>query len=233
VPAGTVSGYMLLKTMFDDGRVMRKLQDEDATPEQVKNLIFGVNAIKAPRQAGQIVRQLEAVLGPGSPEFQAIQQSALTDILMPALDAEPNWKKVVTNIDQFKRNNPTLGKELFQEETMAELTKLRNYANAVQNAAPMDVRLRDRGWERTAAVLLAGNQLARGAQRVSFISKVFGMLKPNMGNARKTQIISEVLGYNPRQSLFSTQPVKNVATMEEFRQEPETPRELANFFGGQ
>jgi hypothetical protein len=207
------------KTLFDEDRILRKLQDDQATPEQVKSLVLGMNSIKAPKQAANIVSKLEAILGPTSPEYKAIQNSVLTDLMMPILDAEPNWRKFVSNVDQFRKNNPSLANELFTPRTMQELVKLRNFANGVEKSAPFDVRLQNAGFERMAAVMAAGNQLSRSAMRVSLVTRIFGALKPNMGDARKSQIIAEVIGYDPRQSLFTTQPVRNIGAMESLMQE--------------
>lgn len=225
------------KTLFDENRVMRKLQDEHATPEQVKNLIFGLNAIRAPRQAGEIVKRLEAVLGPDSAEFESLRQSVLTDILMPVIDAEPNWAKFSQNVKLFNRNNPTLAKELFPPETLTELDNLSKFATAIEKASPIEaIKARTTGWERAAAVMAAGNTLARNALRISLLSRVFGVLKPNMGVARKNRILSETLGYDPRQSLFTMEPVRNVAAIQAAEStdgEPRTIRDLMTAFRGQ
>jgi len=214
------------KDLFDGNRILKKLQDEDATPEQIKGLLLGMNAVRAPRQAANVVTRLRAILGDDSPEFKSIQQSVLTDILLPALDPEPNWKKTGANIDLFLKNNSTLANELLDTDTVKDLRQLGNFASALDKTAPLDVKVKNAGFERMAAVFTAGNQLSRGAMRVNLVTRIIGALKPNMGDARKNAIIAQMIGYNPRQSLFTTEPVRNVAALQTFRQVPEDQREF-------
>jgi hypothetical protein len=222
------------RTTFDDNRVIAKLQNEQATAEQVKNLILGMNAVRANAQSGLIVQGLKKILGPDSPEFKTIQQSALADIMMPLVDIEPSFSKFVTNYDTFIRRNSSgetsLANQLFDEATLKELDELRNFASGIDKAAPFDIQLRQRGWERAAAVFAIGksgaNSMARNALKINLLSRVFRALKPDTGIGRKNTIINEVLGYDPRQNLFRRAipngPIANEAALDTFRDDTGT-----------
>lgn len=218
------------KTVFDENKVIRKLQDENATAEQVKNLIFGLNIIRAPRQAGNVVSGLKSILGEDSPEFKTLKSSALSDLLLPVIDAEPDFAKFVKNYDAFKRNNPTLANELFDADTRAELQGLRDFANAIEKTTPLDARIRRAGFGRTAAVLARGNGLARNALQLSFLTRAFNALRPGAASTTKNRMLAEVLGYDPRASLFTTEPIQNVAAFEEMGEGPgDEPRTINDF----
>ncbi len=226
------------KTVFDENKIIRKLQDENATAEQVKNLVFGLNIVRAPRQAGMVIKGLKGILGEDSPEFQTLKSSALSDLLLPMIDAEPDFAKFVKNYDAFQRNNPTLANELFDEATRTELQGLRDFAGAIDKTTPIDARLKNAGFGRTAAVITAGHRLAQGALRVSLLTRAFNAIKPGAGVDRKNKMLTEILGYNPRASLFTTKPIQNVATLEEMGEgandeEPRTISDLLSSFRGQ
>jgi hypothetical protein len=215
------------KTAFDENKVIRKLQDENATAEQVKNLIFGMNVVRAPRQAGVVIKGLKGILGEDSPEFQSLRSSALSELLLPVVDAEPNFAKFVKNYDAFVRNNPTLANELFDTSTLEQMKGLRDFAGAIEKNAPIETRVRNAGFARAAAVLAAGHGIAQSSLRVSFITRALGAIKPNAGDARKNKMLTELLGYDPRASLFTTEPVRNVAALQEMSEDE--PRTINDF----
>lgn len=227
-----VTQWADFKDLFDGNRIVKKLQEDQATPEQVKSLIIGMNAANAPRQAANVVTRLEAILGSDSPEFRSIQNSVMTDLLAPAIDVEPNFGKAVSNIERFLKRNPTLARELLGQQTVRELQSFQSFARAIDKTAPISEKIKAAGFDRIAGVLAAGNELSKSALRVSLVSRIVGALKPNMGDARKNAVLSEVLGYNPRQSLFTVRPVANVAAMEEFRTVPEEPQALLQSMRG-
>jgi hypothetical protein len=222
-----ISQWSDFKTAFDENKVIRKLQDENATAEQVKNLIFGMNVVRAPRQAGVVIKGLKGILGEDSPEFQSLRSSALSELLLPVVDAEPNFAKFVKNYDAFVRNNPTLANELFDTSTLEQMKGLRDFAGAIEKNAPIETRIRNAGLARTAAVMAAGERFAKSAVRISFITRALQAIKPNAGDARKNKMLTELLGYDPRASLFTTEPVRNVAALQEMSEDE--PRTINDF----
>lgn len=224
------------KETFDSNQVIKKLQDENATPEQVKNMIFGMSAISAPRQTGQVISKLKTILGPGSDEFKTLQKSVLTDVLDPMLSADPDFGKFVANYDKFKRNNPTMIKQLFDSDTLDKLDSLRDFSRAVARAPDMSTdvleNMRGKGLANTLSVLTVGSGLSRKALEVNFMRRLLRTTEPGKGPAHKNAILAEVLGYDPKAPLISMQPIGMEAAAQTARTPPTDPAQLAQFFQG-
>lgn len=206
------------RNTFDENAVVRKLQEQGATAEQVHSLIFGMGKLRAPRQAGNVVTNLEKILGRDSDEFKSIQSGLMTRLVEPLVDAEPNLKKFSAEYDAFKRNNGTLMDRLFDADQRAALDDMAEFARAIDKTRPLGEAQMGKiklVWQNILARFGVGHGIAQGAARVSITTKLLEMMTPNMGQNRKRQIMSEMLGYDPTKSIFqNSNPVATTATYE-------------------
>lgn len=202
------SAHQRYRETFTDNKVIDWLATRtDATPETVRSWIFGASATGAKTEAGAVVRRLKKIVGENSPEFTALRQDALLDIMEPLLRTNADLGAFVRNYDRVFAKNPTLAKELFPDSDGA-LKALRNLAAGVEKRAPSD---QPRGLEinigRLAAVSLFGHGLAKRAMTVNLAQQVFNLLRLSPGRAGQLEIMSEILGYNPAKSILPKAPV--------------------------
>lgn len=218
-----IANWKDFKETFDENKVIRKLQDENATAEQVKNLIFGASAVRAPRQAGAVIDNLKKILGPRSEEFRTLQQSALADVLDPLLQTDPDFTAFVKNYDTFRKNNPTMISKLFNEPTIDKLDSLRNFSKAVEANAPFTTKISDtmkgKGLANAISVLSVGHGIARGSLETSFMRRVLNTLTPDKSGAHRRAIIADVLGYDPQATLLSSKPIARGAAIQSLQEE--------------
>lgn len=176
--------------------VIRQItENTEATPETLRRWVFGASAANARAEAGAVVRRLKEMVGEDSPEFRALRQEALLDIMDPLLRERPNVGQFVRNYDRLVRNNRTLTEALFPESSGA-LKQLRDRAAAT--SARQESRFLDQaGVSRGAAVAMFGHGLARAALKVSLADRAFRLLRRTAGKGPKRRFMGELLGYDP------------------------------------
>ena len=113
--------------MFRAEKAIDNLVKAKATPEDVKNWIYGASAMGAKSHAGIVVGKLKGILGENSPEFSTLKQGVMYDIVSPLLDenlaadAVSSFRK---NLLKVKQDRPTLWKEVFSSEEIGALDSL-------------------------------------------------------------------------------------------------------------
>lgn len=180
------------KRNFEDQKVINQLATQQATPEEVRNWIFGASALGAKKEAGRVLSSIKDVIGAESPAFGALRQEALFDIVEPLLRETPDYGAYVTNFDRFVRNNSSVAKELFPD-SIDDLTKLRRYASATNKISPPELSL---DLNTTASRAIFGHQIAKSAMKVSLASQAMGLLRAATGKTERQRILSEILGYD-------------------------------------
>lgn len=178
---------------FKDDKIIRKFAEEDATPEQMRRWVFGASSVGALPQAAQVVRKIGDIVGRDSPEFAALRQDALFDIMEPLIRKEPSLSDFAKNYDRAVRNNASLVKELFPDSGRA-LRDLRAIAEAVERKAP-DARMVD--LNRVGAGALFGHGIHRAAIKMNIAAQVFARMRASGSAKEKRQIMGEVLGMDP------------------------------------
>lgn len=189
------SSYM---ERFNNDKVIRKFAEQDATPEQMRQWVFGASSVGARPQAAQVVRKIGDIVGRDSPEFAALRQDALFDIMEPLIRKEPSMREFMSNYDRVVKNNPSLVRALFPDSGRG-LRDLRAVAEAVERKAP-DARLVD--LNRMGAVAMFGHGISRAAMKVNIAQQVFSRMRAAGSNKEKREVMGEVLGIDPNSPIL-------------------------------
>lgn len=185
--------FQQYKKTFDENRTIAQLARKDATPEEMRQWIFGASTTGAKKQAADTVRRLKEIVGEDSPQMKALRQDALIDIMEPLMREDPNLNAFVGNYDKFVRNNKSLANELFPDAE-DNLKALRDFASAVKNRSPDSVKL---DINRMGAVALFGHGIAKAALKVNIARSAFNMMRRSGDRSARKQIMGDVLGYDP------------------------------------
>lgn len=207
---------------FSDNKVIRDMVEMNADPETVRKWIFGANAAGARTEAATVVRRIREELGEDSPQFTALRQDAVLDILDPLLGPEPNLRGFVRKYDQFVGRNRTLANELFGDNLEA-LTNLRDLAQAHRNR-PVVAISELPGAARILSVFAFGHELARRSLSVRAGATAATMLARTATPSARRRMMGEILGYDPFQPMFGGTSLAILAASQELGQE-ETERQ--------
>lgn len=191
------------REVFSDNRVIRQLAEQDATPETVRSWVFGASAVGAKSEAADVVKRIKNIVGPDSPQFTAIRQEALLDIMEPILRERPNIKQFVRNYDRFVRKNPSLVKEIFPDSEDA-LKRTRDIASAIMDRDP---RTKILDLNRAASVAMFGHGLAKKSLLVRTARKGLEALRAARGKSAKRQMLAGIFGYDAGGPVLPKDPV--------------------------
>lgn len=187
------SAFSSYKARFKDDKLIRKFAEQEATPEEMRRWVFGASSVGAKAEAARAVKSIGGIVGKDSPQFTALRQDALFDIMEPLLKPEPSLQAFAKNYDRLVRTNPSLVKELFPDSGKG-LRELRVIAAAVERRAP-DVSMVD--INRMGAVALFGHGISRAALKVNLASAAISRMRKAGAKSEKRKIMGEVLGYDP------------------------------------
>lgn len=207
---------------FNANRVIRDLAiKEDLTPEQMRAWLFNVSSAKAP--AGAVVRRLNEILGPDSPQMEALRTEVVADVAEPLLKRTPDVKAFLDRYDTYFRRNPTLIRELFPDGA-GDLRQLQMFARGIEKrpGAKIDPVSDPAGRQMFGAIgrLLrartVGHGIAEGGARMNLAAQLMARLEgetgvswardQSVGRAARRGIIRDYLGADPRQPMFPTGP---------------------------
>lgn len=182
------------KERFSENKVIRQLAEQSAEPEQIKKWILNASATGASAEAGQVVGRLKSILGEDSPQFTALRQEIMFDLVEPLLSETPNIPQFILRHDKWRRDHPSLAAQVFPESTNA-LTDLRNMVKGVSSARGIEF---DIDLSRTASRFLFGNALAKNATTIGVTTQAIrSMRNLAMEPSRQRQIMADILGYDP------------------------------------
>jgi hypothetical protein len=189
---------------FRDEKVIRDMVDIEATPETVRQWIFGTNAVGARKESAQFVQRIKQELGEDSPQFAALRADAAHDIMRPLFregpDGGPDLRGFIRNYDEMVRRNRSLAEELFGEN-LEGLQNLRDIAQA-HRGRPIAAAHELPGFSRIAAVGLFGHQLARGALRRAGAEAAINALGRQFEPGVQRRMIADILGYDANAPMF-------------------------------
>jgi len=200
---GSNRAFAQWKKDFDEDSVIRQLGTKEATPEELKQWIFGANAVGAKTQAGSVVAKIKKVVGEDSPAFGALRQEALFDIMEPLLRENPDFAKFHTNYDTFVRKNPTLAAQLFPD-SISPLGDLRKVSAAVDFSTNPALKL---NIVNKIVRSFLGHGIAKGAVRIQTGLTVVDMVKRAAGTTTQRRVMADLLGYDPTQPFFPKAPI--------------------------
>lgn len=180
------------RSLFSDEKLIKQLQVKSATPEEMRAWIFGASAAGMRKEAARTVGKVKEILGEGHPQFNALRQEALLDIMQPLMNDKPDFKQFMANYDALVRKNPTVAKELFPD-SLTSLQELRALAASAEKAAPTRHLI---DLDRVGATALFGHGIAKAGLKVNLAKKVFNALRLGGTKSVKRQILSDILGYD-------------------------------------
>jgi len=189
---------------FESSKVVQKIIDNDLEVEQVRKLLVGTGEVLGKAESGAIVRRLNSILGNNSPQMNGLRQEIIFGMITPLLQDAPDIGKFIQNYNKFKRENNTLITELFQGDSLNNLTDLVKIASAqlaVSNRTGVAPK-RNISLDRMLALNMApGNTaLARGQASVQLSTQLVNMgtnivKRISVGvPSRERQIMSEFYG---------------------------------------
>lgn len=192
--------HVAYRQNFRADRTIKNLVDKDANPEQIARWIQGANAANAGPQAAATVKRLGSLLGKQSNEFNAVKMNVLHDVMAPMFKATPqpaDFRKVVTNIDNMFRKNPSLVRELGLD--VKELEFMRATAKAMDTIRPSQAIVGS--VPRAAMRFLFGHGIAKAGLKVLLAGNVADRLfKTNM--ATRKSIMNEIADIPDFQALI-------------------------------
>ena len=180
------SAYAEYARTFKDNRVVNQL----AT--QVANWIFGASAVGAKKQSAAVVAKLKQILGKDSPEFSAIRQEAVFDVVEPLLRDTPDFKAFGKNYERMARSNPTLLKELFEDSRPAMET-LYKHSQALQKSAGAKINF---DLNQALSQAAFGHSIARAGLKVRLAKTAIALIRRSVEGSDKRRVMSELLGYD-------------------------------------
>jgi hypothetical protein len=100
------------------GATIAKIQQGDATAEQVANWLYGADVVSPSLAATDVARRLKGVFGPSSEEWKAIRAAAWNKLVRDPATGEARAPAVLTKrLDDFLANkDSSLASTLFSEE---------------------------------------------------------------------------------------------------------------------
>jgi hypothetical protein len=196
---------------FNANAVIRNLaKQEDMTPETMRAWLFNASGAGAKSQAGAVVKRLNDILGPDSPQMNALRAEVVADLSEPLLQRTPNIRGFLDRFDTYFRKNPTLVKTLFPEGA-GDLNELQLFAKGIEkrpgarispDAAPEQRTL----WGPLGRVLTAkvfGHGIAEGGARMAAARGWIDRIRSTtVGTQARKNILREYLGADPKQPLF-------------------------------
>jgi hypothetical protein len=174
------------------------LSDNQLNPGEVRAYIFGDSSIIGNKHAASVVNRMNAILGPNSPEMQALRQDMLFDIVEPLMTTKVSADTLgqfITNYERTVRKNPDLVQAL-NPFGMTELGTAYRVAKALDDLGLADNVLASRfdPLKTLTRILLPNTQrLAHGQAKLNVLDRgvriVANTVKPN-----KRRVYHELFG---------------------------------------
>jgi hypothetical protein len=180
-----------LKKQFHPDQYVKKMLNEEATPEMINNWTFGAGKNGFSDQAGAVLRRIKELVGEDSPAWRGVQQDFLFRVARPLLGAEPDFKAFVKLYDDLIIDNPTIIKEMGLE--MSDMKPLRQFAQAAIKDAERGKIVVFKDGILSVSRFVAGNALARNAVKVNTVSNVLKLLAGESPNKQK-RLLAELSG---------------------------------------
>lgn len=192
---------------FDDDEIVRKLIFErNATPEQMREWLFGVASTQSPARAGETVRRLNTIFGRESEIMERVQADFMLDIIDPLLRDTPNLPQFVQNFDNLIQDRPTLVRELFTPDEIRAWEELSAYVRGIRHRPGTDITMLPQDFMGKVSAFVVrmtiGHGIAKGGARVQLGTGILDRLRVGTaGRLGRRQILEEVLGVYPLRPL--------------------------------
>ncbi len=189
---------------FSKDKVISRFVENESNPDQMRSWVFGASAVGAKKEAANVVKSIKNIVGEDSPQFTALRQDALLDVMEPLIREEPNVQQFVRNYDRMVRNNPAVVRELLPETSRGALKSLRNVASAVGKREPTVKQKMD--LSNMGAVALFGHGISRAGLKVRTARDVFRAMVGRPVSAKR-ETMASLLGYDPYAPVLPKAPI--------------------------
>ena len=200
-------GWRQFKQRFDSDRVIQDLVRKDTTPEQMSQWLFNASAVGAKREAGNVVKKLNGILGADSQAMGRLRAEVVMDIAEPLMRDTPDIAAFVKNHDTWLRKNPSLKKELFPGATgrdLDDIAKISKIVSRRPGARVPDMRPADVTGRVITLLnrLVVGHQIAAGGARVQSGNAIANWVRRQAsGPAARRDMLRQYLGVEPIEPL--------------------------------
>jgi hypothetical protein len=197
------------KEMFDNYRsenAIKSLIDKQATPETVKKWIYGMSAMGANTQAGQVVMKLKNILGDSSPEIEALRQGVMFDIVEPILTAnigEASAAAFMQNVAQVRAKKPTLWANMFSPQDMGALESLSKVVSAAGKIEFPKALVKDVNQALAVVLFPKAHPIRAGQVTLSLIDRVIQRVRSVNSPSAKMQYLEQLSGVGMTNNMFS------------------------------
>lgn len=114
------------------GKVVQKLLDSNATPDQMATAIFGAGEV-APQATASVARKIKAAVGDDKEAWDAVRSGVIGKAVINKAGDAIQPGNMVRNLNILMRDRPTLVKELYSPE---EVSKLKRFGLAMETLMP-------------------------------------------------------------------------------------------------
>jgi len=115
---------------FQTPKVIDKIVRENLTQEETVNLVFGGSRMGFKNQAGRIAKDMKNVLGEQSNAFKSMKEEAILRLVKNQGETF-SGAKFNTAFEKAMADNPTLMRELFNKDEIADLRAFAKFARNV------------------------------------------------------------------------------------------------------
>lgn len=218
------SAWGSYKDRFDTNRVIRDLAKKDTTQEQMSQWLFNSSAVGAKKEAGQVVRGLNDILGKDSQQMAGLRAEVVLDIAAPLFDDTPNIQGFIRNYDRWFDRNPTLRRELFPGETGRDFNDLYRFSKSIAarpGASVSDLSPTDIGGRAINFLnrIYVGHGLARGAARIQSGNALANFIRQQTsGQSNRINMLRDYMGIEPTRTILPA-PTATGASFMQYQQE--------------
>lgn len=181
--AGGIDAYQAARraaqehAWFFENKAIADLIDKDASVDQVAHWIIG-SSRRGKIGAAKTVEKIHQLLGPDHPAFEALRQDFIFQLTKPLLADEPNFKAFRKNVEFVLQNNKPLADAFGLDQH--DIKILADFALAAEKLpgkgakAPRLYTAAE--LVQTIARLGVGSDVAKGAARVGFATKIGNLI---------------------------------------------------------
>jgi len=165
---------------FNADKTISNIIEQNATPEQINNWIFGSSTTKPLKQVTATIERFREVLGNDHPAIRGMQTDFLHRIAAPLFDKVPDFKKFLNNFDSLVRERPRVVRAMGLD--IDAMKDLRAFAEVANKLNPKNITILGGDFATAVSRYFVGHGIARAGMMVRMSSNVlklmFGATRP-------------------------------------------------------
>lgn len=179
------------KQRFDADRMIVKLLDKEATPQQINNWIFGASTTSTLPQATATIKRLTDVLGPDHPAIKGLRHDFTYRMMEPLMGEKPNYQQFINQYDSvIKKRLPIAQMMGVDAGDLAIIRRAAATAKKLPGNTPL-IALAE--LPSVLSRVMLGNKLAKATLKVNLGRNLLHILFRNDRVSRR-QIIRDLAG---------------------------------------